>query len=103
MRIAQLRTHRGAFAALVLGVALLAASAAGWLFWPQTRTEHGASAPALPIQADSPVFRIETATEQQILDHVPSSLTIFRFSDNAQILVLAFASLREQGEMLNRV
>ena len=31
------------------------------------------------------------------------SLTVFRFADNPRILVLDFASLHEQGKMLNRV
>ena len=31
------------------------------------------------------------------------SLTVFRFADNPKILVLDFASLHEQGKMLNRV
>jgi hypothetical protein len=50
-----------------------------------------------------PVFAIETANEQQIRDHVPTGLTIFRFADNPRILVLDFAALHEQGMMLNRV
>ncbi len=52
-------------------------------------------------------FHFETATEQQILDHVPiagaSEPTVFRFAPNPRILVLDFASLREQGRMLNRI
>ncbi len=51
-------------------------------------------------------FRIETGTEQSILDHVPSEsapdLTVFRFKPNPRIIVLDFTSLREQGRMLNR-
>lgn len=34
---------------------------------------------------------------------MPTSLTVFRFASNPQILVLDFASLHEQGMMLNRV
>ena len=52
-------------------------------------------------------FNFATASEQQILDHVPapgaSDPTVFRFAPNPRILVLDFASLREQGQMLNRV
>ena len=52
-------------------------------------------------------FSIATATEQQILDHVPAAgapdPTVFRFAPNPRILVLDFASLLEQGRMLNRV
>lgn len=54
-----------------------------------------------------PEFTIETATEQQILDHVPSTGApdpmVFRFKPNPRILVLDFASLLDQGRMLNRV
>ncbi|HEX3991968.1 MAG TPA: hypothetical protein VHX39_12430 [Acetobacteraceae bacterium] len=57
-----------------------------------------------PDQAE---FHFETATEQQILDHVPTTgaaePTVFRFAPNPRILVLDFASLREQGRMLNRI
>ena len=62
-----------------------------------------------PPDATEPVrqgFRIETATEQRVLDHVPTEaadgLTVFRFAPNPRILVLDFASLRDQGQMLNR-
>jgi hypothetical protein len=52
-------------------------------------------------------FSIEAATEQQILDHVPTAgttdPTVFRFAPNPRILVLDFASLLEQGRMLNRI
>jgi len=57
-----------------------------------------------PGQAE---FSIATATEQQILDHIPApgatDPTVFRFAPNPKILVLDFASLLEQGRMLNRV
>jgi hypothetical protein len=56
---------------------------------------------------DQAAFSIETATEQQILDHVPANgapePTIFRFKANPRILILDFASLLDQGRMLNRV
>jgi hypothetical protein len=62
------------------------------------------SAQTAPAQSESP---FETATEQQILDHVPVTgapdPTVFRFAPNPRILVLDFASLLEQGQMLNRV
>jgi hypothetical protein len=50
-----------------------------------------------------PAFRIELAAEDEISEHVATSLTVFRLADNPRVLVLDFASLREQGEMLNRV
>jgi hypothetical protein len=92
-------------------VVLLAGAAGGWLLWPRAAappvTAPVATAPASPpIIAAPPVppaFAIETATEQQILDHVSTDLTVFRLADNPRILVLDFASLHDQGRMLNRV
>ncbi len=93
---------------VVAGLVLLACAAGGWLLWPHAASPPavlGASAPtsAPANTATAPVFHIETATEQQIDNDVPTGLTIFRFADNPRILVLDFASLREQGMMLNRV
>jgi hypothetical protein len=49
---------------------------------------------------------IETASEQQIVNHAPaeaaSGLTVFQFAPNPRVLVLDFNSLRGQGRMLNR-
>ena len=78
-----------AIACVVLGV-----SAGGWLW-----LSHSAAPPA----TTAPAFQIATATETQIDRHVATALTIFRFADNPRILVLDFASLYEQGKMLNRV
>jgi hypothetical protein len=51
-------------------------------------------------------FKIELANEQSILDHIPAGaaddLAVFRFAANPRIVVLDFASLRDQGLMLNR-
>ncbi len=62
--------------------------------------------PAEPAPAPA-AFSIETATEQQILAHVPANGApdpmIFRFKANPRILLLDFASLLDQGRMLNRV
>jgi hypothetical protein len=58
---------------------------------------------AMPV---APTFRIESANEQHMLDHVETGtgqeITVFHFKPNPRILVLDFASLREQGRMLNR-
>ena len=75
---------------------MLAGSAAFWLLRPP---QHSPLAPV----ATAPAFQISTATETEINEHVPTSLTVFRFADNPRILVLDFASLHEQGKMLNRV
>jgi hypothetical protein len=92
--------------------------AGGWTLWPTAPKPPAivavppAAAPAIvlpPAAAppDRPAFRIEAATESDILNHVPPEgapdPTIFRFSANPHILVLDFATLRDQGLMLNRV
>lgn len=112
--------------ALIVAVAALAL-AGGWLLWPAQRPATmpppqagvppaAAPAPAaVPSPAPAPpeavperhAFSIETATEPDILNHVaPAGApdpAVFRFLANPRILVLDFASLREQGLMLNRV
>jgi len=95
---------------MVLSVAsgvLVAAALVAWLLWPKP-----APVPLPPIQVPAPPvatitppaeFRFETADEAQIRDHVPTGVSLFRFALNPQIVVLDFASLHEQGLMLNRV
>ena len=51
----------------------------------------------------APEFTLHTADEAQIRNHASGDLTIFRFAPDPDILVLDFASLREQGMMLDRV
>ena len=104
--------------ALLVAVAL----AGGWLLWPATARIDGPSASvppsavtAAPVTPSSPVaappeaaperrdFKIEAATEQDILNSVPiegsrPDPTVFRFSPNPHILVLDFASLRDSQE-----
>jgi hypothetical protein len=87
--------------AAVVGIAL-AAGAGVWLLWQQPSHRPPVATVSQPV-AGAPVFQIETATEAEIGQHVPTSLTVFRFADNPRILVLDFASLHEQGKMLNRV
>jgi hypothetical protein len=106
-------------AAVGLALLLIGGGAAGWWLWPRPAPAPPPSptvaaipsptpvvqatlppvAPATPV----PVFQIETANEDQILHHVATELTVFRFAANPRILVLDFASLHEQGMMLNRV
>lgn len=88
-------------AVLVVGGAL-AGSATFWLL----RSLPSPPPPAATTStsdATAPALQIETATEAEISHHVTTSLTVFRFADNPAILVLDFASLHEQGKMLNRV
>ncbi len=82
----------------------LGGSAAVWLLRPEPALKAVvATAPVASPAPTIPRFEIITASEQQIVEHVPLSLTVFRFADNPQIVVLDFASLTEQGTMLNRV
>ncbi len=102
------RSHARLLAVVGAVVVLLAGSVGCWLLWPQPAPPPAVTTAATPTStpantAAPPAFIIETATEQQIRDHVPTDLTIFRFADNPRILVLDFASLHEQGQMLNRV
>ncbi len=45
---------------------------------------------------------VRMADEAEILAHQPAGTTVFRFVSNRRVLVLDFASLQEQGLMLNR-
>ncbi len=101
------RRSRAPLAVVVAMVGVFVVGAAGWLLWP--RAAHApvpsavtTPAPAPPL-APAPAFHIQTATEDQILHHVATELTVYRFASNPNILVLDFTSLHEQGMMLNRV
>jgi hypothetical protein len=87
--------------AAVIGAAL-AGSAAFWLRSPPSSPLPPAATAAVPAPS-APAVQIETATEAEISGRVPTALTVYRFADNPAILVLDFASLHEQGKMLNRV
>ncbi|HEY3845727.1 MAG TPA: hypothetical protein VGL95_01280 [Acetobacteraceae bacterium] len=65
-----------------------------------------ALAPAAPLVPASPApapLPIEAADEAEIRAHVSTGLTVFRFAANPSIVVLDFASLHQQGRMLNRI
>jgi hypothetical protein len=85
--------------AAALVVVLLVGGSAVFLTF---RPSHEAAVTP-PIQSPVTAFAIQVASEEAIRDHIATDLTIFRFADNPRILVLDFASLREQGRMLNRV
>jgi TIR domain len=114
-RAATVELTRTASATTLLGMAsgvLLAVILFAWLLWPKPPPVpvSQVSAPSVsPIATPVPTvappaeFRFETADETEIRDHVPTGLSLFRFALNPQIVVLDFASLREQGLMLNRV
>ncbi len=67
---------------------------------PAQPLPQAALPPASPALAP---FPIETADETEILAHAATGLTVFHFAANPTIVVLDFASLREQGLMLNRI
>jgi hypothetical protein len=100
------RRRRTAWPIIVAAVIAVAVggSAAVWLLWPRfTPLPVVATSPASPPAVAAVPFDIVTAGETRIAEHVPPSLTVFRFADNPHILVLDFASLTEQGRMLNRL
>lgn len=109
-----------------MAVAILLGATAAWWFWPHPVPPPPlatASLPAPPVvdatplppaappappataptPAAPPAFEIQSATETQIRNDIPTDLTVFRLADNPNIVVLDFASLHEQGKMLNRV
>jgi hypothetical protein len=96
------RRSRVSLAAAALLVAAVAGSAAVWLLWPDVGLAPVATS-ALVAPAAAPEFQVRTATEDEISQHIPTALTVFRFADNPHILVLDFASLHEQGKTLNRM
>ncbi|MDE2007661.1 MAG: hypothetical protein KGI51_13920, partial [Rhodospirillales bacterium] len=57
--------------------------------------------PTRALAATPPPIR--TATHEQILDDKPAHLTLFRYADNPDILVLDFPTLDAQGLMFDRV
>jgi hypothetical protein len=98
------------------GGAVVVVALVAWLLWP--RAVHHPVAPApqtaalvrpprslpRPVPPAAPMeWQIQTATEQQIRDHVSPGLTVFRFAADPRIVVLDFASLQEQGLMLDRM
>ncbi len=117
VKAAALPRHSRFLPALAAGGAvllLLCGGIAGWVLWPRPLVlpppqaiapPLAVPAPAIapPEAAPAPPFRIETADEATILEHVADHLTEYRFAANSNIIVLDFPSLRMQGEMLNRV
>jgi hypothetical protein len=69
----------------------------------QTVPAQPAPQVAPPSPSAPAPFTIETADEAEIIADVPTGLTVFRFAANPSIVILDFASLREQGLMLNRI
>lgn len=53
--------------------------------------------------APPPAFAIQTGNEAEIRAHAATTLTVFRFAADPNIVVLDFPSLLQQGLMLDRV
>jgi hypothetical protein len=95
----------------ILGTACLLRGVSSLVFPPRpapvttaaVRVPPPAAPTPAPAAPPAPELAIRTATEQDILAHVPTGLTVFRFAEDRRILVLDFASLDQQGMMLNRV
>ncbi len=97
--------------ALVVG---LGAGAAIWFLWPHSQPPAIATLappppavllppPAVPPAPRPPEFRIDSTTEALLRDNTTTGLSIFRLAANPNILILDFASLLDQGAMLNRL
>lgn len=59
--------------------------------------------PVTPAPTTAPAIAARLADEAEILANETDGITVFRFAHNRRVLVLDFASLLEQGLMLNRV
>ncbi|MBS0644121.1 MAG: hypothetical protein U1E70_15615 [Acetobacteraceae bacterium] len=60
-------------------------------------------APTPPIQAAAPEFAVIQAPVDAIRRNTPTDMTVFRLAENPNVIVLDFASLEQQGRMLDRV
>ena len=81
-------------------VALLAAGLAAWLLSRHPAPEAAANPPALHALSD---LDAPLADEAAILAAQSPDMLVFRFRDAPSVLVLSFPSLRQQGDMLDRV
>jgi hypothetical protein len=91
-------------------VGLLVVAVAGWIAlhppWPPAAVPPPvtAPAPAVPTAIVRPrPFDVVTANAATILAARPASFAVFRFDAAPRVLVLSFASLHEQGRMLDRL
>ena len=58
---------------------------------------------AVPVPLGPVTFPVIVANEAEILANQPTDMTVFRFRANPAIVVLDFANLADQAEMLNRM
>lgn len=62
-----------------------------------------ASVASVPATPRPPAILVEVADGTAIMQHRATNLTIYRMAENPDIMVLDFASLHDQGQMLNRL
>lgn len=84
-------------------VAVLAPPAAPPVTPPAAPPSAPAPAPVAPVSLAPPAIAELSADEATILANRTDGITVFRFKPNPAILVLDFASMEQQGHMLNRV
>jgi hypothetical protein len=90
---------------LLVGFMVLGLAGTAWNMWRNTPAPlpPAAQVAVEPVVAPAPEFPIKVATEAEIMADEPADMTVFRFKSNPAIVVLDFASLAEQGQMLNRM
>ena len=86
---------------LIALVCMIVVGVAGWF-----AMRENASGPEPYVgqgeQVPAPRIAVRLADEAEILAHKADAVTVFRFAANRRVLALDFASLLEQGLMLNR-
>ena len=88
---------------LIALVCMIIIGVAGWFVMrerPSTPDLYGG--PATQAPGAAPAIAIRLADEAEILAFETDGIAVFRFALNRLVLVLDFASLLEQGLMLNR-
>lgn len=84
------RASRRPVLILLAGLGVLLAALTGWYL-------------TIPLRPDRPAMAVPLASEAEIAAHTATRTTVFRFAANPRILVIDYASLREQGLTLNRI
>lgn len=89
---------------LIALVGLIVIGVVGWFMMREKvpPAEIG-DVPAQHAPGQAPAIAVRLADEATIRANIPNGISVFRFEPNRRVLVLDFASLREQGLMLNRV
>ncbi len=84
------RVPRRPLVILLAGLGVLLVALTGWYL-------------TIPVRPDRPALAVNLATEAEIAAHTATHTTVFRFAANPRILVIDYATLREQGQTLNRI